>query len=136
MEFLENITITEIEDYEYTISNISEEEYNSSFWNETDIFQENAPVFTKEALFRTIVLAVMTIASFVGNSVTLWSIRRRKTLFMRSTIYKLMFHMAIADLFVTFACLSMETVWTYTVEWMAGESMCRILKYLQVICPF
>ena len=91
---------------------------------------EPAPQFTNETLVKTIILSVMTLLSFVGNSATVISIRRQKL--NRSTVHKLIFHMAIADLFVTFACLCMEAVWTYTVKWLAGNFLCKLMKYLQV----
>ncbi|KAA0187843.1 hypothetical protein HAZT_HAZT005002, partial [Hyalella azteca] len=47
-------------------------------------------------------------------------------------MHKLILHMAIADIFVTLACLLVETIWTYTVEWLAGDFLCKLAKYLQM----
>jgi len=40
--------------------------------------------------------------------------------------------LAIADLLVSLWCLSGEAAWTYTVEWKAGEVLCKIFKFSQV----
>ena len=106
----------------------------SKMFNATAMGQdaEMVPQFTQAFLFKFIVLSIMSLLSCVLNSATLWSLYRRKVVLMRSSVYKLMLHMSVADLFVTCACMSGEAVWTYTVEWLAGDYMCKLLKYLQV----
>lgn len=90
----------------------------------------SAPKFTNESLVRAIILTIMAVISFFGNAATVVSIKRQKQ--SRSTVHKLILHMAIADLLVTFACMCMEAVWMYTVKWLAGNFVCKVMKYLQV----
>ncbi|KAF2358112.1 G protein-coupled receptor rhodopsin-like, partial [Trinorchestia longiramus] len=92
----------------------------------------HAPQFKQETLIKVIVLGLLTVFSFIGNSATVFSIQKRKKLLSRSTVHKLILHMAISDLFVTMACLLVETIWTYTVEWRAGDFLCKLIKYLQM----
>lgn len=92
---------------------------------------EHAPQFTKESQVRTIVLAVMAVLSLVGNTATIVSIARQKRR-SRSTVYTLIHHLSVADLFVTFACLTTEAVWTFTVQWLAGNYMCKLIKFMQM----
>lgn len=106
-----------LQSWNYSVQNIS-------CWH-------HAPILTDEAEIRVIVLAVMTVLSLFGNVTTMISLSRDKRL-SRSTVYTLINQLAVSDLFVTFACLLTETVWTYTVEWRAGNAMCKIIKYLQV----
>lgn len=91
----------------------------------------HAPQFTEESQVRTIVLAVMAVLSLVGNTATIVSIAREKRR-SRSTVYTLIHHLSVADLFVTFACLTTEAVWTFTVQWLAGNLMCKLIKFMQM----
>jgi len=89
-----------------------------------------APRATQLSVVQTAVLSVMFVVAFVGNSATLarmYRMRRR-----RSTINLLITHLATADLVVTFFCNVTEAVWMSTVQWLAGNAACKLIKYLQV----
>jgi gonadotropin-releasing hormone receptor len=49
-----------------------------------------------------------------------------------SSLYILLFQLAISDLLVSIWCLSGEAAWTYTVEWKGGQYLCKIFKFSQV----
>ena len=91
----------------------------------------HAPVLTEEAKVKALVLTIMAIISFIGNVSTIISIARNKRK-SRSTVYTLIHQLSIADLFVTFACLTTEAIWTYTVAWIAGNLLCKMMKFLQM----
>lgn len=91
----------------------------------------HAPQRTRQSQTRSLVLAVMAVLSLLGNTATIVSIAREKRR-SRSTVYTLIHHLSVADLFVTFACLTTESVWTYTVEWVAGNFLCKLIKFLQM----
>ncbi|XP_042862713.1 prolactin-releasing peptide receptor-like [Penaeus japonicus] len=93
--------------------------------------QEHAPQFSTESQVKAIVLGVMALLSLVGNTATIVSIAREKRR-SRSTVYTLIHHLAVADLFVTFSCLTTESIWTYTVQWLAGNALCKLVKFLQM----
>ncbi|XP_071110295.1 gonadotropin-releasing hormone receptor-like isoform X1 [Haliotis cracherodii] len=89
-----------------------------------------APTFDEVSMTKTIVYWAMFVMSLVGNVATLiqmYRMRRRK-----STINTLIVNLAIADLFVTFFCIAGEAVWAATVQWYAGNVMCKFVKYMQV----
>jgi len=91
------------------------------------------PRATQLSVMQTAVLSVMFVVALVGNSATLarmYRMRRR-----RSTINLLITHLATADLVVTFFCNVTEAVWTSTVQWLAGNAACKIIKFLQVARP-
>lgn len=88
------------------------------------------PRLTQLSVIQTVVLSIMFVVALIGNSATLarmYRMRRR-----RSTINLLLTHLATADLIVTFFCNVTEAVWTSTIQWLAGNAACKILKFLQV----
>ena len=88
------------------------------------------PTFNEMSLIKTIVLSAMFVISLIGNTATLvqmFRMRRR-----RSTINTLIMNLAVADLVVTFFCNVTDAVWASTVQWLAGNAMCKMVKFLQV----
>lgn len=94
-------------------------------------FLETMPTFTSIALMKTVVLSFIGLLSFVGNIITMISIRRN-TSRRRSTVYILIGHLAFADVLVSLFCAVTEAVWTSTVQWLAGNVMCKIIKFSQM----
>ena len=88
------------------------------------------PTFNEMSLIKTIVLSVMFVISLIGNTATLvqmFRMRRR-----RSTINTLIMNLAVADLVVTFFCNVTDAVWASTVQWLAGNAVCKLVKFIQV----
>lgn len=88
------------------------------------------PTFNDVLLIKTVVLSLMFVVSLVGNTATLaqmYRMRRRK-----STINTLILHLAVADLVVTFFCNVTDAVWSSTIQWFAGNAMCKLVKFIQV----
>ncbi|KAK8770445.1 hypothetical protein V5799_013092 [Amblyomma americanum] len=93
-----------------------------------------APVFKSSSLVRVVVLAVIGALSLAGNAATLasiWTNRRR-----RSSLYLLLAHLAVADLLVAFFCVLAEAAWTWTVQWRAGDAVCKLVKFLQMFALY
>ncbi|KAL3867444.1 hypothetical protein ACJMK2_044646 [Sinanodonta woodiana] len=87
------------------------------------------PTFNDVALVKTLIYGAMFFISLFGNIATLiqmYRMRRRK-----STINTLIVNLATADLIVSFFCTGTEVVWNATVQWYAGEVMCKSVKFLQ-----
>ncbi len=113
--------------------------YNATFQGEPGAFGNfsdamppppEMPEFNDMSLIKTIVLSAMFVVSLVGNTATviqMFRMRRR-----RSTINTLILHLAVADLVVTFFCNVTDAVWASTVQWLAGNFMCKSVKFLQV----
>ncbi|XP_035826854.1 gonadotropin-releasing hormone receptor isoform X2 [Aplysia californica] len=117
------------------ISNNSSFEFQ--FLNTThpsNVTFENAPTFTTTSLIKTIVFGIMFGISFVGNMATIVQMRRLRR--RKSTINTLIVNLALADLLVTFFCIAGEAAWTVTVQWLAGNVMCKFVKYMQVFALY
>lgn len=108
----------------------------SSHWtaalgvNETANSDEHLPQFNELSLVKTIVLSAMFVVALTGNAATLMRMYRMRR--RRSTINLLITHLATADLIVTFFCNVTDAVWTATVQWLAGNAACKLIKFLQV----
>ncbi|KAJ8304942.1 hypothetical protein KUTeg_018525, partial [Tegillarca granosa] len=91
------------------------------------------PTFNETFLVKVMILSAICVISFVGNSATLiqmYRMRRRK-----STINTLIVNLAIADLFVSVFCMAGEAIWNSTVQWLAGDAICKIFKFMQGFGP-
>lgn len=98
---------------------------------------EHAPTLSHSGVIRVIVLAAMAVISMLGNVATMWNIHRNRASkrvqrHTWSAIYSLIFHLSISDVLVTCFCIIGEAAWTYTVEWLAGEHVCKAFKLLQM----
>lgn len=105
--------------------------------NTTAIVLKHAPQLTQSALIRVWVLSILGIVSLIGNVATIWNIHltrftRKASRQTWSAIYFLMLHLSIADLLVTIFCIFGEAAWSYTVEWLAGELVCKLFKFFQM----
>ncbi|GFG37879.1 hypothetical protein Cfor_07369 [Coptotermes formosanus] len=118
---------------------------NSSLWtllmvyaNSSGDFQclHHAPEFTYNIAVKAAVLTVMAVLSFVGNVWTIISIRMNRSTKRShqtwSAVYTLILHLSVVDLLVTLFCLAGEAAWSYTVAWIAGNTLCKIFKFLQM----
>ena len=90
-----------------------------------------APKFTDGDLVKVWLLAVMALAAVTGNVATLVSIVVGKKM-AKSSLYILLFQLAVSDLLVSIWCLSGEAAWTYTVQWLGGQWLCKLFKFSQV----
>lgn len=102
---------------------------------------EHAPQLTDNVILKVIVLSIMGILSLVGNIATIWNIQknrasRRALRHSCSAIYALILHLSVADILVTFFCIIGEALWSYTVEWLAGEFICKLVKILQMFALY
>lgn len=114
--------------------NVTHSSVNKSF---NDSYMDHAPQFTHAALIRVYVLVILGIISLVGNVAILFHIgktrnKRRNSRHTWSAIYTLILHLSIADLLVTVFCIFGEAAWSYTVEWIAGELACKMVKWFQM----
>ncbi|XP_042146345.1 gonadotropin-releasing hormone receptor [Ixodes scapularis] len=102
---------------------------NGSAENATEA--PSAPTLTTGALVRVVVLLVIATLSLVGNSATLVSIWHMSRA-ARSSLYLLLAHLSVADLLVTAWCVLAEAAWTATVQWLGGDLLCKLFKYMQM----
>ncbi|XP_055639936.1 adipokinetic hormone/corazonin-related peptide receptor variant I [Toxorhynchites rutilus septentrionalis] len=79
---------------------------------------------------QIIVYSILMIISAIGNITVLTLIIRRR-IKTHSRIDMMLTHLAIADLMVTFLMMPLEIAWAYTVRWMAGDIMCRLMAFFR-----
>lgn len=101
----------------------------------------HAPTLTDKVVVKVIVLSLMGLVSLVGNIATIWNIQknratRRALRHSCSAIYALILHLSVADILVTFCCIIGEAVWSYTVQWMAGDAACKLVKIFQMFALY
>ncbi|GFY69664.1 gonadotropin-releasing hormone receptor [Trichonephila inaurata madagascariensis] len=105
--------------------------------NSTNFCHElgHAPQFENRTLMKGLILSFIAFFSFIGNVTTLASIirTRRKG---SSTVYMLLFQLAIADLLVTLFCILAEGLWTLTVAWYGGNLLCKMVKFMQMFALY
>ncbi|XP_058975634.1 gonadotropin-releasing hormone receptor [Musca domestica] len=102
-----------------------------------EIRLEHAPQLSKSAMIKVYVLSLMALFSLLGNVLTMWNIyktrmARRNSRHSWSAIYSLIFHLSIADVLVTGFCIIGEAAWCYTVQWLANELTCKLVKLFQM----
>lgn len=87
--------------------------------------------FNTGHLITVITYSILIIISSVGNItvLTVMCRRRRKA---RTRINTMLMHLAIADLLVTFLLMPVDIFWSLTVEWVAGDTLCRICAFGRV----
>lgn len=91
----------------------------------------HAPTFQPSTLIKGLILCSISAISFISNMVTLTSILKTR-LHATSTVYMLLCQLTIADLLVTVFCMLAEGLWTLTVQWLAGDVLCKAVKFAQM----
>ncbi|XP_058454972.1 adipokinetic hormone/corazonin-related peptide receptor variant I-like isoform X3 [Malaya genurostris] len=77
---------------------------------------------------QIVLYSVLMIVSAIGN-ITVLTLLIKRRLKTHSRIDMMLTHLAIADLLVTFLMMPLEIAWAYTVRWMAGDIMCRLMAF-------
>ncbi|CAN7940761.1 unnamed protein product, partial [Ixodes hexagonus] len=90
--------------------------------------------FNTLSLVQVIVYSVLFVAAAAGNMSVFFSLlaeRHRK-----SRIKLMILHLAVADLIVTFVMIPLEIIWRLTVQWTAGNAMCKVMQVLRAFGPY
>ncbi|KAM9765098.1 gonadotropin-releasing hormone II receptor-like [Menidia menidia] len=87
------------------------------------------PTFSTAAKVRVIVTFILCGISTLCNLAVLWAAsgHRRK-----SHVRVLIVNLTAADLLVTFIVMPVDAAWNITVQWLAGDSACRLLMFLKL----
>ncbi|XP_026740722.1 gonadotropin-releasing hormone II receptor-like isoform X1 [Trichoplusia ni] len=75
------------------------------------------------------VYSVLMVVSATGNLTVLSQLMKRKRAGRASRLDVLLMHLAVADLMVTFLMMPLEIAWAGTVQWLAGDLMCRVMMF-------
>ncbi|XP_064474900.1 adipokinetic hormone/corazonin-related peptide receptor variant I-like isoform X2 [Ornithodoros turicata] len=107
------------------------------FLNATYDDNENLPEdlrFNTHAMVQVIIYIVLFVVATSGNVpvfISLLGKRHRK-----SRIKLMIMHLALADLIVTFFMIPLEVIWRLTVQWLAGNAMCKTMQVLRAFGPY
>ncbi|XP_056645385.1 adipokinetic hormone/corazonin-related peptide receptor variant I-like isoform X2 [Diorhabda sublineata] len=75
--------------------------------------------------------SILMVFSTVANiTVLVLILKRRKK--NPSRINTMLVHLSIADLLVAFLMMPLEIAWAFTVQWLAGDALCRILMFFRI----
>ncbi|XP_050538062.1 adipokinetic hormone/corazonin-related peptide receptor variant I isoform X2 [Daktulosphaira vitifoliae] len=87
--------------------------------------------FNDGHIVTIVTYSILMVISAIGNITVLTIIlrRRRKA---GTRIHAMLMHLAIADLFVTFLMMPLEIIWAWTVEWVLGDPLCRIMAFFRI----
>ncbi|NP_001028997.1 gonadotropin-releasing hormone receptor 1 [Ciona intestinalis] len=76
-------------------------------------------------LVRVLVTWLLFCLSMAGNMFVLWSLRGSKSR------HFIMFHLALSNLIYTIFVMPSDAVWNTTMEWLAGDVMCRLCQMMK-----
>ncbi|CAL8147165.1 unnamed protein product [Orchesella dallaii] len=107
---------------------VNKTELNSNAENELPIDMQ----FNDGHLLAVVVYSFLMVISAVGNISVFSTILRLRLQGKLSQINLFLFHLAIADLLVTFLMMPLEIAWNITVSWQANDMMCRIMSFFRI----
>ncbi|XP_026867918.2 gonadotropin-releasing hormone II receptor-like [Electrophorus electricus] len=91
-----------------------------------------APAFTEAARFRVIATLVLFVFAAISNLSVVLSVTRGRGQHLASHLRPLIGSLASADLVMTFVVMPLDAAWNLTVQWYAGNGMCKILCFLKL----
>ncbi|XP_052003124.1 gonadotropin-releasing hormone II receptor-like [Xyrauchen texanus] len=91
-----------------------------------------APTFTPAAQGRVVATMVLFLFAAVSNLALLVSVWRGRGRQLASHLRPLIMSLASADLMMTFIVMPLDMVWNVTVQWYAGDVLCKLLCFLKL----
>uniref|UniRef100_A0A672R2A5 Type II GnRH receptor n=2 Tax=Sinocyclocheilus grahami TaxID=75366 RepID=A0A672R2A5_SINGR len=90
------------------------------------------PTFTVAARFRVAATLVLFVFATISNLSVLISVTRGRGRRLAPHMRPLIASLASADLVMTFVVMPLDAIWNITVQWYAGDAMCKILCFLKL----
>ena len=78
-----------------------------------------------------IILFSLAILGVILNLCMAWSLMH-KAAYKKSASGVLTLQLSFADLLVALFCLTSDGIWNVTMQWLAGNLLCRFVKYMQM----
>ncbi|XP_073786560.1 gonadotropin releasing hormone receptor 1 isoform X3 [Danio rerio] len=94
--------------------------------------QWETPTFTTAARYRVVATLVLFVFAAVSNLSVLISVTRGRGRHLASHLRPLIASLASADLVMTFVVMPLDAIWNITVQWYAGDAMCKLLCFLKL----
>lgn len=90
------------------------------------------PTFTPAAQARVAATMVLFVFAAISNLALLISVSRGRGRRLASHLRPLILSLASADLMMTFVVMPLDMVWNVTVQWYAGDGLCKLLCFLKL----
>ncbi|XP_062707703.1 adipokinetic hormone/corazonin-related peptide receptor variant I-like isoform X3 [Aedes albopictus] len=131
----ENAYNYEVMSYTHSSSTSENEIFENDTWYGTNNSNWSTPLpidmqFNDGHRLQIAVYSVLMIISAIGN-ITVLALLIKRRLKSHSRIDMMLTHLAIADLLVTFLMMPLEIGWAATVQWRAGDIMCRVMAFFR-----
>ncbi|XP_015282634.1 PREDICTED: gonadotropin-releasing hormone II receptor-like [Gekko japonicus] len=91
------------------------------------------PTFTLAAKVRVVVTSCFFVFATCSNAIVFASVVRKRR---KSHVQVLILSLTVADLLVTVAVMPLDAVWNVTVQWYAGDGLCKILNFLKLFAMY
>ncbi|NXN06882.1 GNRR2 protein, partial [Indicator maculatus] len=91
------------------------------------------PQFTRAALVRVIITAILFVMAAGSNTAVLGSLLRKRR---KSHVQPLILSLALADLLVTVVVMPLDVAWNVTVQWYGGDVSCKLLNFLKLFAMY
>uniref|UniRef100_A0A667XPR8 Type II GnRH receptor n=2 Tax=Myripristis murdjan TaxID=586833 RepID=A0A667XPR8_9TELE len=114
----------------YPLENLSVSKLNSSLLSSR--LDWEAPAFTVAARCRVVATLVLFVFAAVSNLSVLISVLCGRGRHLAAHLRPLIASLASADLVMTFVVMPLDAIWNITVQWYAGDIMCKLLCFLKL----
>lgn len=91
-----------------------------------------APSFTVAAKCRVVAILVLFVFALSSNLSILISVCLGRGYRLAAHLRPLITSLASADLVMTFVVMPLDAIWNITVQWYAGDIMCKLLCFLKL----
>ncbi|MGH0168262.1 UNVERIFIED_CONTAM: hypothetical protein FKN15_054091 [Acipenser sinensis] len=91
-----------------------------------------APSFTRAAQFRVGATILLFSFAAVTNLAVLFSVAQGGGRRLSPRFRPLILSLTLADLMMTFVVMPLDAVWNVTVQWYAGDVLCKLLCFLKL----
>ncbi|XP_061451258.1 gonadotropin-releasing hormone II receptor-like [Rhineura floridana] len=91
------------------------------------------PTFTLAAKARVVITGCFFVIAACSNFAVLYSVTRKRR---KSHVQLLILSLTVADLLVTMTVMPLDAVWNITVQWYAGDTLCRFLNFLKLFAMY
>ncbi|XP_033023792.1 gonadotropin-releasing hormone II receptor-like [Lacerta agilis] len=91
------------------------------------------PTFTLAAKARVVITGCFFVIAACSNLAVLYSVTRKRR---KSHVQLLILSLTAADLLVTMTVMPLDAVWNITVQWYAGDALCRFLNFLKLFAMY
>ncbi|XP_048886484.1 gonadotropin-releasing hormone II receptor-like isoform X1 [Brienomyrus brachyistius] len=105
-----------------------------SFNRSTDEDVLRLPTFSTAAKVRVIITFILCAISAACNVAVLWAASVNKQ--RKSHVRTLIVNLTAADLLVTLIVMPLDAIWNITVQWLAGDTACRMLMFLKLLAMY